>query len=388
MATIAPLDRQALETVLAPFGRSSTLPGVAYTSPEVFAWEMEHFFEGGWVCIGRAADIAPGTRRAVPAGGEGVLLSRDADGTLRGFFNVCRHRGHELLPLGGSAEGRLIQCPYHGWTYHEDGTLKSAPRLGQRPGLEPADHGLVPVAVAEWHGWVLVNVSGAAPPIAEYVADLDPLVRPHDPGGLTVGARIEYLAEANWKLLVENYHECYHCPQIHPELCQVTPPTSGANYRPAGLWVGGLMDLMEHAQTMSLTGASGAPPMPGLDAGQRRHVYYLGLFPNLLLSLHPDYVLSHRLEPIAPDRTRVECIILWPPEVIGRSGFDPSYAVDFWDITNRQDWRACESVQRGVSSRGYRPGPIARPEDAVYQFVTMVAAAYLEGEVKPPVATR
>jgi Rieske 2Fe-2S family protein len=108
------------------------------------------------------------------------------------------------------------------------------------------------------------------------------------------------------------------------------------------------------------------------------------MFTNLLLSLHPDYVLSHRLEPIAPDRTRIECNLLWPPEVVGAEGFDPSYALDFWDITNRQDWHACESVQRGVSSRGYRPGPIARPEDAVYQFVTMVASAYLDGEVKPP----
>ena len=384
MATIAPLDRLALESALEPFGRSTTLPGAAYTSPEVFAWEMEHFFQAGWVCVGRASDLHPGSRRAVPVGGEGILLTRDDSGTLRGFFNVCRHRGHELLPLGGSAEGRLVQCPYHGWTYQEDGRLKSAPRLGPRPGFTADDHGLVPVAVEEWRGWIFANVTGGAPSVPEYVGDLESLVRPHDPGGLVVGARMEYVASANWKLLVENYHECYHCTQIHPELCLVTPPTSGANYRPSGLWVGGVMDLMEHAQTMSLTGASQAPPLPGLDEGQRRHVYYLGLFPNLLLSLHPDYVLSHRLEPIAPDRTRVECELLWPPEVIGQAGFDPSYALEFWDVTNKQDWHACESVQRGVSSRAYRPGPIARPEDAVYQFVTMVASAYLDGEVKPP----
>ena len=200
-----------------------------------------------------------------------------------------------------------------------------------------------------------------------------------------VGARMEYVASANWKLLVENYHECYHCTQIHPELCLVTPPTSGANYRPSGLWVGGVMDLMEHAQTMSLTGASQAPPLPGLDEGQRRHVYYLGLFPNLLLSLHPDYVLSHRLEPIAPDRTRVECELLWPPEVIGQAGFDPSYALEFWDITNKQDWSACESVQRGLASPHASPGPLSPAEDAVYSYVTSIAQGYLGQSVWNPV---
>jgi Rieske 2Fe-2S family protein len=162
----------------------------------------------------------------------------------------------------------------------------------------------------------------------------------------------------------------------------VTPTDSGFNLDPAGAWVGGPMELMEHAQTMSLSGESRGVPLRGLDERKLRQVFYLQLFPNLLISLHPDYVLFHRIEPLAPDHSRVECGWLFPsdagPEI------DPSDAVEFWDITNKQDWRACESVQRGVASRGYRPGPLAMEEDAVHQFLTMVARGYLVGRPVPP----
>ncbi len=197
-------------------------------------------------------------------------------------------------------------------------------------------------------------------------------------------ARHDYVVEANWKIVVENYHECYHCPSIHPELCQVSPPDSGINLAPTGSWVGGTMDLHPEAETMSMTGESFGVTMRGLDATQRRQVLYFGLFPNLLISIHPDYVLTHRLQPLAPDQTYVECEWLFSREAVESEGFDPSYARDFWDITNRQDWRACEGVQRGVSSRGYRQGPLSPREDAVYQFITMVARGYLEGEVSRP----
>jgi Rieske 2Fe-2S family protein len=380
----APVDPAALEPALRPFGQSTTLPAEAYLSEAVFDWEMREFFEAGWVCAGRASELdAVGDRRAVAVGRESVLLLRDGS-AVRGFFNVCRHRGHELLAVGASGGGGRIQCPYHGWEYGLDGRLRSAPRLGQRVGFDAAAHGLASVAVVDWEGWVMVNVSGTAAAFEQTAGDLVQRIAAHRPGSLVVAASSEYTVEANWKLIVENYHECYHCPEIHPELCRVTPPTSGMNYRPAGLWVGGVMDLMPDADTMSVSGRSQAPPLPGLGEEQRRHIYYFGLFPNLLISLHPDYVLTHRLDPLGPRQTRVACEWLFPPEVIARSGFDPGYAVEFWDITNRQDWKACESVQRGVSSRAYRQGPIAAPEDAVYQFVTMVADAYRDGRVRPP----
>jgi len=144
------------------------------------------------------------------------------------------------------------------------------------------------------------------------------------------------------------------------------------------------MELLPHAETMSLTGVSAGVRIPGLEGRRLREVLYYGLFPNLLISLHPDYVMTHRLEPVAVDRTRIECEWLFPPEAMERDGFDPSYAVEFWDITNLQDWKACESVQRGVSSRGFRPGPLAPDEDNVHQFQTMVAGGYLEGAPARP----
>ena len=383
-APLAPEDALALDAVTRPLGESSALPGGAYTSREVFDWEMERFFVAGWVCLGRSADLAgAGARAAYRVGPESVLLSRGEDGELRGFFNVCRHRGHELLPVGGSAAGRTIQCPYHGWAYHLDGRLRGAP--GYR-GLDPDEMALAPVRVAEWRGWAFANVSGDAPPLAEWLGNLDDLVAGHDPGGLVSAASEQYVVAANWKAVHENYHECYHCSNIHPELCRVTPPDSGIDMVRSGIWAGGSMDLRPHAQTMSFTGESGGTPIRSLDDGARRQVYYFGLFPNLLISLHPDYVLTHLLRPLAPDATSIECRWLFQPEDVERDGFDPGYAVEFWDRTNRQDWAAIESVQRGASSRAYRPGPLSERELCARQFDTIVAQGYLTGRPASPLS--
>jgi len=376
----APLDVALVEPVLES-GTGRMLPAAAYLDDEVLAWERRHLFAGAWVCVGRADELgATGTRRALAVGDDTVLLVRGDDGRLRGFFNVCQHRAHELAPCGSTSTHRSIHCPYHGWRYALDGTLLSTPRFEAPDGFDTAEHGLVPVAVEEWHGWVMVNVSGGAPAVGEFFAGIEPIVAPYEPERLVVGATHSYEIEANWKVVVENYQECFHCPNIHPELCRVSPSTSGENYVDhGGMWVGGWQELMSHAVTMSLDGSSGAEPLRGLDAETRRRIEYLGLAPNLLVSLHPDYVMTHRLEPVAPGRTAIECQWLFSPESVGRDGFDPSFAVDFWDLTNRQDWAACEGVQRGAASRGYHQGPFGADEDAVAQFVRLVARAYLTG---------
>jgi len=379
----APIEVAKLEAVLAPvYGQTRTLPAEAYLSEEVFEWEREHFFEGSWVCVGRADDLAePGDQRAVRIGSEGILLVRDRDGTLRGFFNSCRHRGHELLEPGGARNLRAIKCPYHAWVYALDGTLSGAPRFGDIAGFDKADFPLIPARVEEWHGWVFANASGDAPDLAEHVGNLDDLVRPWEPERLFVAAKHEYVVKANWKTISENYQECYHCPSIHPELCMVTPPDIGENHPSTGSWVGGSMVLMDFAQTMSLSGESKGVRIRGLDERQAREVYYYGLFPNMLISLHPDYVMTHRMEPLGPGESYVECAWLFPPEAKEREDFDPAYAAEFWDVTNREDWLACESVHRGLSSRGQRPGPFAPSEDEVHAFMAMLARAYLEGHV-------
>jgi phenylpropionate dioxygenase-like ring-hydroxylating dioxygenase large terminal subunit len=251
------------------------------------------------------------------------------------------------------------------------------------PGFGPSGEGLVRARVEIWRGFVFVNPDGAAPPLLEWLGDLTELTAPYPLDRLRVGASHSYELEANWKLAVENYHECYHCPRIHPELCRVSPPDSGGSFERAGSWVGGNMELGEGVETMSLDGKSRGVRFPGLSPALDREVSYYGLFPNLLLSIHPDYVMTHRLEPLSATRTSIECQWLFASESFEAPGFDPAYAVDFWDITNRQDWAAVESVQRGVGSRGYVPGTLTPREDAVYHFVTGVARGYLEGRFAP-----
>jgi Rieske 2Fe-2S family protein len=380
-----PIEPRLLYPALAPLGQSRTLPGEAYTSEEVLTWERRRFFEASWVCVGRSDLLPrPGDQRAVRVGAEVVLLTRDEDGSLHAFFNVCRHRGHELLGSDESTNLRVIRCPYHAWVYGLDGSLRGTPRFTDLPADDPVREGLARTRVAEWMGWVFANVSADAPPLDAHVGNLTELLEPYCPERLVPAATHEYEVQANWKILVENYHECYHCAQIHPELCRVTPPSSGDSAVSTGLWVGGSMDLREHADTMSISGQSGGVPIPGLDDRRLRQVFYFGLFPALLISPHPDYVMTHRIEPLSPSRSRIECQWLFPPEAVERPGFDPGYAVEFWDLTNRQDWKACESVQRGVSSRAYRPGPLAYDEDNVHQFLTMVAGGYLEGRPERP----
>ena len=382
---MTPIDRESLAQSLAPFGHSITLPAEAYTEESVFWWEQDRFLDRSWVCVGRSDDLHdPGDQRVVSLGRESVLLMRGEDGILRAFYNVCRHRGHELLPVGGEACGKFIRCPYHAWAYGLDGELKGAPGFGKAEGFDKTKHPLVSMRIVQWHGWIFANASGDAPPFGEHVGNLEELVLNYSCEELVVAARHDYEIAANWKILAENYHECYHCSSIHPELCKVSPPKSGEDHEARGIWFGGSMELEDHAETMSLDGKSHAPNLPRLYEGQDGTVYYFQLFPNLLISLHPDYVMTHRLQPLAPDRTAVECEWLFSPEAIAQEGFDPSYASDFWDVTNRQDWHACEAVQKGVSSRGYRRGPLSPREDAVYQLITMVANGYLGGGVARP----
>jgi len=318
-----------------------------------------------------------GDQRAEQTGSGSVLLVRGEDGVVRAFANTCRHRGHELLTCGASAHRNSIICPYHAWTYALDGVVRFASGFSSRAGFDASAWGLTELPASEWHGLVFVDSSGgAAAPLPESLGELAVLVAPYEPERLVIAARHTYDAAADWKILTENYHECYHCPVIHPELCKVSPPKSGRRYPPAAAWAGGWMDLRDGMDTMSLDGASHGTPLRRLDAAGLRKVRYVNIFPNVLLSLHPDYVMTHRLIAVAADRTMIECTWAFAPESLDRPGFDPGYAVGFWGIINKQDWAACESVQRGLSSEHAQPGPLSPDEDGVYQFVTMVARGY------------
>jgi Rieske 2Fe-2S family protein len=236
----APLDRAELEAALRPFGESRMLPRNAYVDPDVFAWEQRHFFGGGWLCVARSDQLPePGDQRAEATGPGGVLLVR-----------------------GEGAQGQAIICPYHAWTYSLEGELRAAAGFRRQPGFDFGQWGLPQLPVTEWHGLVFVDSSGGqSGSLTDALAKLDELVAPYEPERLVTAGRHSYDSAANWKILTENYHECYHCPSIHPELCRVSPPKSGENYAADGAWIGGWMDLREGMATMSLDGSSGGVPL-------------------------------------------------------------------------------------------------------------------------------
>ena len=370
------------------------MPAEAYTAPEVLAWELRHLYAGTWTCLGRLDELSPVTsgstsdtdgsgrsvtQRALQVGDVSTLLVGDGE-RLRLFANTCRHRGHELLPVGGRSERRSIVCPYHAWSYDLTGALQAAPGFRDHPQFEPRDYGLVELPVRVWAGWVFAHAlhplgDPQVPSFDRHLGDLERIVAPYAPERLVLADRHAYEVAANWKVIAENYHECYHCPLIHPELCQVTPPDSGDNYDLPGGWVGGSMVLRDGMRSMSLTGELAATPLPGVDPTR---VEYLHVLPNLLISTHPDYVMAHRLVPLSPGRTWVECSWLVLPDLDGTVP-DARGGVDFWDLTNKQDWAACESVQRGLESPHFRPGPFSPREDAVAHLVEKISRAYVTG---------
>jgi Rieske 2Fe-2S family protein len=365
-------DRPLRAADLAPtrrdFAQARTLPGTVYTAPAVLRLEQAGIFASYWLCAGRAADLpAAGDYLLQDVAGNSVLIVRGGDGVIRAFYNVCRHRGSRLLDEPRGHGLARILCPYHAWSYRLDGSVQHAPQMDAD--FRNQDFGLVPVRCELWHGFVFVSLDDAAPPLEEHFADVPDLAR-FRMAELVRGKRIEYEVAANWKLLCENYSECYHCAGAHPQLFRISEPIArGERKQEIGRsFNGGPMRLRDGIETMSMSGRSSLPAIPGLTHEDCRYVHYYVIYPNLLLSPHPDYVLTHCAWPVTPERTRVVCEWLFPREAVGGAQFDPSDVVEFWDVTNRQDWALCERTQLGVASRGYRPGPYQPTEDCVHTF--------------------
>ena len=382
----SPLSAAELAATRQPVDRASLLPPRVFHDARVFDFEQQAWFARTWLCVGREEDVPmPGTYLIAEVAGEGVIVLRDRDNSVRAFYNVCRHRGSTLLdPPAGDGPGRVvrIQCPYHAWIYGLDGSLQRAPHTEQLVDFAADDNGLIPVAVDIWQGFLFVNIDPAAPPLLDYLNDLPAAVGSHPIGGLRRARRIEYHVDANWKVIGENYSECYHCPGVHPQLNRLSPYDRGMNLESDGPWAGGWMELIEEAATMSTDGGShGRPPLRGIGHENMRRVYYFVVWPNLLLSLHPDYVMTHQVWPVDAERSRVVCEWLFDPDVMARPDFDPSDAVDFWDLTNRQDWAVCERQQAGTRSSAYVAGRYSLMEDMVHAFDLMIADGYAQDGV-------
>jgi Rieske 2Fe-2S family protein len=273
-----------------------------------------------------------------------------------------------------------VRCPYHAWSYALDGELKAAPHMDAVEDFDTSCWGLMPVRVATLGGLVLVDLSGDAPEIEEHAGDLAEYLERYRVATLRRAGQREYRVHANWKAIAENYSECLHCPGVHPELNEISNYMSGEVMEGAGAWCGGSMTLNDGASTMGREGgrAHARAPIRGLSGDDLTSVLYFVLFPNALVSLHPDYAMLHTLWPRTADRTDVICEWFFEPATISAEGFDPSDSIDFWDQVNREDWHVCELTQQGVRSRGYVPGRYSVEEVDVHAFDAMVADRYLE----------
>lgn len=353
-----------------------TLPRDAYLSPEVHALEMERIFSREWLCVGREEVLEqPGQFLHVDVAGESVLLVRTRDGDLRGFYNVCRHRGCRLLPddppatpdgdtprATGRFRGAVV-CPYHGWTYGLDGRLRNAPFLDERHGLRREDLPLYPVGVDTWGGFLFVHLTpeerGVS--LAEQLGAIRERTRRYPLARLRTARRLTYDVGANWKVIAENYNECYHCGPVHPELCEIVPAFKAGGGADLDWELG--IPHRPGAWTFTRTGTADRRPFPELAAEERvRHKGDLA-YPNLMVSLSPDHVTAFTLWPSGPERTVITCDFLFDPDEMSSPSFYPDDAVRFWDLVNRQDWRICEAVQRGMHARPFRFGYYAPMED-------------------------
>jgi Rieske 2Fe-2S family protein len=359
-------------------GLQAALPRHHYVDPDSFMRERDHVLRPAWNCVGRTDDLGltepgsatllPGRLAVVDLLGESVLVTTTRNGELFAHANVCRHRGSQVVPVdpAGAAPApcavRALPCPYHAWTYALDGSLKGAPHTSDVEGFDKSAFGLHRLGAGIWGGFVWLNALSAPP--STLLEDLggvpDKAIRyPLDT--LVVGKRMTYEVAANWKLLAENYNECYHCGPVHPELTRLVPAFGGGGQDLA--WDDGIPHR-EGAWTFTMSGTSDRAPFPDLDDAEKvRHKGEL-VYPNLMLSLSAEHVAAFILRPRRVDLTTVDCLLLFAPSELEKASFDPTDAEELWEITNRQDWAICESVQRGMSSSRYTQGWYAPMEDS------------------------
>ncbi|GLY71542.1 aromatic ring-hydroxylating oxygenase subunit alpha [Amycolatopsis taiwanensis] len=358
-----------------------TLPGSHYTDPTVFSLEQSRIFRRNWFAAARGADLpTPGSFRNVEVGGEAVLIVRGRDGRLRAFLNVCRHRGARLCVAESGTVGRSIQCPYHAWTYHLDGSLFAAPNLNSMKDVNRDEYGLIKVALREWLGTVWVSLADEPPSFADTVqAAVSTRLGGSDVidrwgiGELALGKRITYDVRANWKLIVENFMECYHCATIHPELTDVLPEF--ADGYAAQYYVGHGAEFGAEVAGFTVDGSAGFTTLAGIGENHDRRYYAITINPQAFINLVPDHVIFHRMYPLAVDRTIVECDWLFTQEVVD-SGRDLSHSVELFHRVNQQDFDACERCQPSMSSRAYAGGGVLVPsEHHIGEFRDWVVAA-------------
>ncbi len=351
---------------------SKTLPARYYTDPDLFRQEIDSFYFEGWICAGRAESIPhSGDYFLSEIAGESVIVVRSDFGSVEALYNVCRHRGTRLCSAVEGNFGGRIQCPYHGWTYGLDGHLLGAPHMDPSF-FQRRDYPLHKFHADVWDGHIFINALSHPEPLSVQLADLPARFAAWRMAELRLHKRIHYDVHANWKLIVANYNESLHCPVLHPALNRLTDYIGSDNEAPRPTYIGGSMGFRGGAETMSIDGRRRRDYLPGLSESERGKVCYYVVYPNLLLSLHPDYMMIHTLWPRAVDRTEILCEWYFHPDELAKPDFVADDAIEFWDITNREDWRIVELSQAGIQSRAYTPGPYSSREELLAAFDQVV----------------
>jgi len=346
-----------------------TLPREYFTGADIWRLEEERIFHSGWLLAGHVSAMPQnGSYLLHQTGNDSVIVLRDDAGTVRAFHNFCRHRGTRLCHDSRGQLDHALRCPYHAWTYSLDGTLRGAPNMQDVAGFDKASWSLKPAALADWRGFLFVNLADDPQPFVTSLPALDGKFEHWPLAELASVHQTVYEVEANWKLFFHNYSECYHCPTVHPHLNKLTPYRNTENDLDEGPVLGGPMQLSNPQGSMTTHGVRCAAPFPGLSDEERGRVYYYTLFPSAFLSLHPDYVLVHRAQPLAIDRTRIVCDWYFHAGAIATPDFDPQPAIDFWDLTNRQDWELCANAYHGIRSSAWEPGPYSELESQLAAF--------------------
>ena len=358
----------------APWKPRPTLGGADYTSWEVYQQERESIWWGDWVCAGRTEEVAnSGDYIVRDIAGESIFIVRNAAGELHAFYNVCSHRGTKFVDdiVGTGNVRKAFKCPYHAWTYDLNGRLIGTPNVKEDELFDRSAFPLHPVHVDSYAGFLFVNLATESlRPLMEALTDGAETMTVFERfkmDELRIGARIVYEVEANWKIIVENYNECLHCPQIHPELVHVVPL-----FRFGEVWDEELRDdgnrMVEGATSFTVSGESELPKFPDL-APEDYDMYYGSYeFPNLMLNLHPDAVMYYIGYPKGPNHTTVVSEFLFRPETIEGPGFKPEPVVELWDLISRQDWEVCQRAQTGVGSRAFTTGIYPRQDRFLYWF--------------------
>jgi phenylpropionate dioxygenase-like ring-hydroxylating dioxygenase large terminal subunit len=366
-------DASALEKAFDPkefmwtgpaLGEAKSLPSQCYIADDFFRAEIEQIHLRRWHLVGRADEFKrPGDFRAIDTVGGPVVLVLDERGSVGAFANVCRHRGSLLLEGCGTV--RAIVCPYHAWTYRLDGALVSAPAMSKTPGFDQFAHGLAPVRLETWAGFLFLNFWDDAPSLCENLGDLPALVASHCMDDLVCTWRKDFEARCNWKLLVENATETYHTAHVHA--ATVGAQTS-ASFSTCGDWLG--MQVLSDSSIAVLGAGAPFPHIAGLSEQSRKGTYFLIFHPTTQFACAQDCVWWLTVRPVAPDRTILSIGGCFPRATTELPNFaaDALPYYDRWERVALEDIGILQRQQVALKSPRYRPGPLSWRDDQVHTF--------------------